>query len=176
MVSTVAPKCAGIDSLLAAPFGVQSAPFGVQSAHDGFSYIGQICDGPLDAAPLMLQSIGAVQAGFPSPAEEELSDNFSLESMLIHNRNATFLLNISGDSMIEAGLMPGDVALVDTSLKPVPGDVVVACVDGNWTMKYFRRDTRGIYLEPANPKYKPIRPREQLIIHSVVVSSLRTYR
>lgn len=120
--------------------------------------------------------VGVVGASFPSPAEEELGDNISLDTLLVHNRASTFLLKVSGDSMIEAGILPGDIVIIDTSLKPKPNDIVIACVDGTWTMKYFNMDSGGVVLLPANPEYGPIRPKGQLIIHSVVTSSLRTYR
>ena len=121
--------------------------------------------------------LGEIGAGFPSPAEEELSDTVALDSLLVLNRTSTFLLTVSGDSMIEAGLMPRDIVLVDTSISPRQGDIVVACVDGQWTMKYFCRDKKGaICLEAANPKYPRLYPQEQLQIHSVVVSSVRRYR
>lgn len=124
-----------------------------------------------------LPMLGSIGAGFPVPTEEELGDAIALDSLLIINRTSTFLLTVFGDSMIEAGIMPKDIVLVDTAIQPRPNDIVVACVDEEWTMKYFCRDERGqIYLEAANPKYPRIYPQERLEIHSVVVSSVRCYR
>ncbi|MBF0553259.1 MAG: hypothetical protein HQK96_01735 [Nitrospirae bacterium] len=82
--------------------------------------------------------LGTVEAGFPSPAEEELADTLSLDDLLIKNREATFLLKVSGDSMSEAGILPGDMVIVDKGETPKSGDIVIAEVDGEWTMKYLK--------------------------------------
>ena len=89
------------------------------------------------ASPLRL--LGTVGAGFPSPAEEELVDTLSLDELLIQNREATFLLKVSGDSMSGAGILPGDMVIVDKGQPPKSGDIVIAQVDGQWTMKYLRK-------------------------------------
>jgi SOS-response transcriptional repressor LexA len=70
--------------------------------------------------------LGSVEAGFPSPAEEELVDTLSLDDLLIQNREATFLLKVSGDSMINAGILPGDMVIIDKGLTPKSGDIVIA--------------------------------------------------
>ena len=82
--------------------------------------------------------LGTVEAGFPSPAEEELADTMSLDDFLIQNPQATFLLKVSGDSMSGAGILPGDMVIVDKGQSPKSGDIVIAEVDGEWTMKYLR--------------------------------------
>jgi SOS regulatory protein LexA len=120
--------------------------------------------------------LGTVEAGFPSPAEEELADSISLDDMLIQNREATFLLKVSGDSMIEAGIMPGDMVIVDKAQIPKNGDVVIAEVDGAWTMKFLKKRGDSVILIPANAKYKPIRPRKELNIAGVVTAVVRKYR
>jgi len=120
--------------------------------------------------------LGAVQAGFPSPAEEELIDTLSLDEFLIERPEATFMLKVSGDSMLEAGIHPGDLVLVERGVAPRSNDVVVAQVDGEWTMKYFIRDRKGVRLEPANRKYKAITPRSSLEIGGVVRCVIRKYR
>ena len=79
--------------------------------------------------------LGTVEAGFPSPAEEELVDTLSLDDFLIQNREATFLLKVSGDSMSGAGILPGDMVIVDKGQTAKNGDIVIAQVDGEWTMK-----------------------------------------
>jgi SOS regulatory protein LexA len=119
--------------------------------------------------------LGMVQAGFPTPAEEELVDTISLDEYLIENKEATFMLKVSGDSMIDAGIMEGDMVLADRSKKPHPGDIVVAEVDGEWTMKYLRK-TKGIFwLEAANKKYPAIHPKEELTVAAVVRAVIRKY-
>jgi SOS regulatory protein LexA len=119
--------------------------------------------------------LGAVQAGFPSPAEEELVDTLSLDEFLIQRPEATFLLKVSGDSMVDAGIFPGDMVLVEKGVAPKSNDIVVAQVDGEWTLKYFQRDRKGVRREPANRKYKAIRPRQSLEIGGIVRSVIRKY-
>jgi len=126
------------------------------------------------AAPVKM--LGTVEAGFPSPAEEELADNLSLDDLLIHNREATFLLKVSGDSMSHAGILPGDMVLVDKGEVPKSGDIVIAEVDGEWTMKYLRKKGENVMLLPANPKYQPIKPKRELKIAGVVTAVVRKYK
>ncbi len=123
------------------------------------------------AAPLL----GTVEAGFPSPAEEEIADTLSLDEYLIENREATFLLRVSGDSMIDAGILPGDLALVERGRTPRAGDIVIAEVDNEWTMKYFRKKGAKVWLEAANKKYPPIVPQGELKVAAVVRSVIRKY-
>lgn len=119
--------------------------------------------------------LGAVQAGFPSPAEEELVDLLSLDEYLIRRPEATFLLTVSGDSMIEAGIQPGDLVLVEKGVTPRSGQIVVAQVDGEWTLKYYVKDRVGVRLDPANRKYRFIRPQRSLVIGGVVRGIVRRY-
>jgi SOS regulatory protein LexA len=126
------------------------------------------------ASPVKM--LGTVEAGFPSPAEEELADNLSLDDLLIHNREATFLLKVSGDSMSNAGILPGDMVLVDRGEAPKSGDIVIAEVDGEWTMKYLRKRGESVMLLPANPKYQPIKPKRELKIAGVVTAVVRKYK
>jgi repressor LexA len=130
--------------------------------------------------PLSLASpvrvLGTVEAGFPSPAEEELVDTLSLDELLIQNREATFLLKVSGDSMSGAGILPGDMVLVDKGQPPKSGDIVIAEVDGQWTMKFLRKRGENVTLLPANPKYQPIKPKSELRIAGVVTAVVRKYK
>jgi repressor LexA len=126
------------------------------------------------AAPVKL--LGTVEAGFPSPAEEELADNLSLDDLLIQNPEATFLLKVSGDSMSEAGILPGDMVLVDKGEQAKSGDIVIAEVDGEWTMKYLKKRGENVVLVPANPKYQLIKPKKELKIAGVVTAVVRKYR
>lgn len=120
--------------------------------------------------------LGTVEAGFPSPAEEELSDTLSLDDLLVKNPQATFLLKVSGYSMSEAGILPGDMVIVDKGQVPKSGDIVIAEVDGEWTMKYLDKSGDGVTLMPANPKFKPIKPKKELKIAGVVTAVVRKYR
>ena len=122
-----------------------------------------------------IKILGAVAAGFPSPAEEELVDVLSLDEYLVKRPDATFMLTVSGDSMIEAGIQPGDIVLVERGVNPRSGQIVVAQVDGEWTLKYYVLSRGEIRLEPANRKYQPIRPRQSLVIGGIVRAVVRKY-
>jgi SOS regulatory protein LexA len=134
---------------------------------------GRLIPGSIKSA---VRILGTVEAGFPSPAEEELADTISLDDLLIQNREATFLLKVSGDSMSGAGILPGDMVIVDKGQTPKSGDIVIAEVDGAWTMKYLRKRGESVTLLPANPNYKPIRPKNELKIAGVVTAVVRKYR
>ena len=134
---------------------------------------GRLIPGSIAAS---IKILGTVEAGFPSPAEEELVDTLSLDDLLIQNREATFLLKVSGDSMSGAGILPGDMVLIDKGQAPKSGDIVIAEVDGEWTMKYLKKRGESVALIPANPKYSPIRPKNELKIAGVVTAVVRKYR
>ena len=123
-----------------------------------------------------IKLLGSITAGFPSPAEEELQDTMSLDEYLINNPTSTYLLKVEGDSMIDAGIHPGDLVLVDKNVTPKSGDIVIAQVDNEWTLKYFEKKGRAVYLRAANKKYPLIKPREELIIGGVVVANVRKYK
>ncbi len=122
-----------------------------------------------------LRVLGVVEAGFPTAAEEELADTLTLDEYLVSNKEATYMLKVSGDSMKDAGIMPGDMVLVDRSANARTGDIVIAEVDGAWTMKYFRKSGRNVFLEAANQKYPDIVPAEELKIAAVVKAVIRKY-
>lgn len=117
--------------------------------------------------------LGTIQAGFPSPAEEELIDTISFDQYLVKKPNATYLIKVSGDSMIEAGIMPGDIVIVERSNKANEGEIVIAQVDKEWTMKYLLREKGRLVLQPANKKYQPIYPQQELVIGGVVKGVVR---
>ena len=114
-------------------------------------------------------------ASAPSPAEEELLDTLSLDEFLVEKPDATFMLRVTGDSMIDAGIHPGDMVLVERNATPGKDAIVIAQVDGEWTMKYFVRDRQGIRLDPANRRYNSIRPKQSLEIAGVVRCVIRKY-
>jgi SOS regulatory protein LexA len=123
-----------------------------------------------------LKVLGTIEAGFPSPAEEELLDTMTLDEYLIHNREATFMLKVSGDSMNDAGIKAGDMVLVERNREPQNGDIVIADIDNQWTMKYFQKDGKKITLVPANKKYQPFEPKNELRIAAVVTTVIRKYK
>jgi len=122
-----------------------------------------------------IKMLGLVEAGFPSPADEDSSDVISLDDFLIENRESSFILKVKGDSMIDAGIHNGDLVIADRGKDPKVGDIVIADVDGGWTMKYLRKKSGSLYLEPANKNYKDIFPEGELSIGAVVRAVVRRY-
>ncbi len=122
-----------------------------------------------------LPNSGIVKAGFPTVADEDINDLVSFDEYLVHRPESTFVLNVSGDSMIEAGIHEGDIVLIDRMQQVKDGDIVVANVDGEWTLKYYRKQSGRIALIPANKKYQPIYPQQSLEIAGVVISVIRKY-
>ena len=97
---------------------------------------------------------GSVVAGFPSPAEQYLEPPLDLNELLVKRPAATYFVRVEGDSMSGAGISDGDLLVVDRSLRPADGDVIIASVDGDFTVKTYRRDADGIRLEPASAQGK----------------------
>ncbi|TXN41684.1 translesion error-prone DNA polymerase V autoproteolytic subunit [Methylobacterium sp. WL30] len=94
-----------------------------------------------------------VRAGFPSPADDFIEEEIDLQRLLIVNRPATFLVRVAGDSMILARLFDGDLAIVDRSLTPRNGDIVVVDIDGERSFKVWKRQGPRITLHFANPRF-----------------------
>jgi len=122
-----------------------------------------------------VKMLGLVEAGMPSVAEEDRSDSVSLDEMLVDNRSAMYMLRVKGDSMIDAGIREGDMVLVERTNNPRVGDIVIAEVDGGWTMKYLRKKGNQFFLEPANKEYEPIYPEGEMKIEAVVKAIIRKY-
>ncbi len=124
-----------------------------------------------------IKILGAVEAGFPTPAEEDLAETMSLDNYLIGNKEATFMLRVSGESMIDAGIQPGDMVIVERRTDAEDGDIVVAFIDGGYTVKFLRKRHGKIWLDPANPSFSPIVPAEgdELQIMAVVKAVIRKY-
>ena len=134
--------------------------------------------GKLVPTPLLsggLKLLGTIQAGFPSPAEEELIDTLSLDEFLIRKPEASYLVKVRGDSMIDAGLLPGDLVIAERGREPKNGDIVIAQVDGEWTMKYYEKQHGKVILRAANKKYQPIEAKTEVVIGAVVVANVRKY-
>ncbi len=122
-----------------------------------------------------VKMLGLIEAGIPSPAEEAVFDTTTLDEWLVRDHEATYILRVKGDSMIDAGIFEGDFVLVERTDKHKLGDIVVAEVDGSWTLKYLKKNAEGYYLEPGNRKYKNIYPTEELKVAAVVRSVIRRY-
>jgi DNA polymerase V len=94
-----------------------------------------------------------VRAGFPSPADDYAIDNIDLNKYLIKHPTATFLVRVAGDSMIEAGINPDDILVVDRSLDVKNNNIVIVAINGELTVKRFIKTTQGTFLKPENKKY-----------------------
>lgn len=119
--------------------------------------------------------LDSVRAGLPQPANDTRNEAFSIDEFLIDSPSRTVLLTIKGDSMIDAGLMPGDTVIVKKSAPTKAGDIVVAIVDNEFTVKYLAHDKNGFYLKPGNKGYPPIRAKDQLEIYGLVMGAFRRY-
>lgn len=119
--------------------------------------------------------LGLVEAGFPSAAEEELLDVMDFDEFLVPNKESTYILKVKGDSMIDAGIHPGDMVVVERKQTYKPGQIIIAMIDGEYTMKYLRKKGDKYHLEPANAKYKPIYPSETFRVEAVVTAVVRKY-
>lgn len=97
-----------------------------------------------------------IQAGFPSPAQDFINESIDLNRELIHHPAATFYGRVDGDSMIEEGIEPGDILVIDRSIEPADGDLAVCCVDGDFTLKRIALEEGRIRLIPSNETFDPI--------------------
>jgi len=119
-----------------------------------------------------------VPAGFPSALEDPIEDKIDLNEFLIKHPSATFLVRVSGYSMIDAGIRENDVLIVDRSIKPTNGKIVVAAIDGHLTVKYLKRKSQTeLILLPANKECEPIVISEgsEVIIWGVVTSVIHQF-
>jgi len=107
-------------------------------------------------AGLSLKFLGFVQAGFPSPASDYSEEDINLEKIL-KPKSSMFVFRAANDSMIGANIPPDAILIVDKALRPVNNSIVIAVVDGEFTVKHLVQDFKGYTLVPANPKYKPLR-------------------
>ena len=120
--------------------------------------------------------LGSIQAGIPAVEEEVLGNMMNLDELLVKDHQQTFLLKVSGDSMIEAGIHEGDFVLVERGREPKNHDIIVAEVDGEWTLKYYEKEGSRVRLVPANKKYAPITPKTELKTGGVIVAVIRKYK
>ena len=111
-----------------------------------------------------------VQAGFPSPADDHLERSIDLNEELIQHPAATFFVRVKGESMHDAGIQSGDILVVDRSLAPTDRKIVVAMIDGEFTVKRFRNQEGRIFLEAANDQFPKIEVSgdQELVVWGVV--------
>ena len=114
----------------------------------------------------------SVRAGNPEQAPET-TDALTIDSYLIEHPSKTSLVRVKGDSMIDAGILEGDLAVVEWRSNARPGDIVIAMVDGEPTLKTLAKDKHGYWLKPANPAYEPIRAKDKMEISGVMVGLIR---
>ncbi len=119
--------------------------------------------------------LGLVKAGFPSPSEEVLETTINLNNFLIQKKEKTYILEVDGDSMIDAHIADGDMVVAERTENARDGQIVIAEVDGEYTMKYFRKLGARIWLEPANKDFSNIYPENDLKICAVVKGVIRKY-
>ncbi|MCB5195006.1 LexA family protein [Deefgea salmonis] len=115
-------------------------------------------------------------AGLPAAANDAMSEAISLDEFLMPRPASSILVKIKGDSMMEAGIFDGDIAVVEKRHAALVGDIVVAIVDNEYTLKELGKDKSGYFLIPHNADYSIIRPEASLEIFGVMVGLVRKYR
>lgn len=118
--------------------------------------------------------LGSVKAGFPSDVTE-VRDSMNLESFLIDKSKDTYILEVDGDSMIDAHIADGDMVIVERTSMAKDGEIVVAEIDGEWTMKYWKEKNGRVWLEPANSDFSPMYPEHSLRVAARVKAVIRKY-
>ena len=118
-----------------------------------------------------------ISAGFPSPAADYTDEGLDLNSYLVRNKASTYMFTVRGDSMIGASIEEGDKVVVDRSVLPKHGDIVIAVVDGEYTIKRLHKYADRVELHPENPKYQPITFTDgsELQVWGSVVGVVRRY-
>lgn len=107
------------------------------------------------ALPLPYADHG-IQAGFPSPAQDYLSESIDLNAEVVRHPAATFYGRVNGDSMIDEGIEDGDLIVIDRAIEPANGDLAVCCVEGDFTLKRIKIEPDRVWLIPANETFDPI--------------------
>lgn len=122
-----------------------------------------------------IRKLGVIAAGKPR-LEEEQAETILVDELLVANPQTTYFLQVSGDSMSDAGIVDGDLVIVDAARTAQNNDIVVAEVDGEWTVKQLSKQGDTVTLLPANAKYKPIQPKQELRLAGVVTAVVRTLK
>ncbi|MFH1495085.1 MAG: LexA family transcriptional regulator [Pseudomonadota bacterium] len=118
----------------------------------------------------------SVRAGLPTPASDDQRDTLTIDQYLVERPSQTVLVRVKGDSMIDAGIHSGDTVVVEKNVSANIGDLVIAIVDNEFTLKTLAREEGHFILKPANPAYPVIRPKGQMEIFGVVVGLFRKYK
>jgi len=130
-----------------------------------------------DVQTVLLRVHNKVCAGFPSPAEDLGAQRIDLSKVLIKHPQATFLLRASGQSMVEAGIFDNDILVVDRAVKPRHNHIVVAVVDGDFTVKRLYQRAGQTKLKAANPTFADITPKEgqEIVVWGVVTATIKQF-
>lgn len=118
----------------------------------------------------------SVRAGLPGPAAEAAPETLTIDEYLVPRPSRSVLITVKGDSMIDAGIRPGDVVVVEKRVAANVGDIVVAIIDNEFTLKRLDKEKGRIVLRPENKAYPVIRPKDNTEIFGVVVGLFRKYR
>ncbi len=132
----------------------------------------------ISSSPLSLPLYtSVVPAGLPFHGDDHVDTSLDLNEYLIKNKASTFFVRVSGSSMKNAGIQDGDILVVDRSITPKSGQIVIAAVNGELTVKTFKKDKKSIYLEAENPAYSSIhlKEEEELLIWGVVTSVVHKF-
>lgn len=121
---------------------------------------------------------GGIQAGFPSPAQDYITESIDLNRELVRHPSATFYGRVRGDSMKDEGIGEGDILVIDRSLEPADGDLAVCCLDGEFTLKRIRLAPGVVWLVPSNESYDPIlvTPDRRFEVWGVVTHTIKSNR
>lgn len=122
----------------------------------------------------VISILGDIKAGHPNDVYAQ-NNTISLREFIPDDPQRNFLLKVSGDSMIEAGINDGDFVFLDNKKIPKNGDVVAANIDEQWTLKYFFKENQKVILRPANKNYQDFIPEKKLEIAGVVIKVIRKY-
>jgi DNA polymerase V len=127
---------------------------------------------PLPHVLLLPLFSGKVAAGFPSPADDFVEKSLDLNELLVQKPAATFFVRAQGESMLGAGIHPNDILVVDRSIEPVPGKIVICALNGELTVKRLQRDNEHWQLKAENPAYADIVLHDELemVIWGVVTN------
>ncbi len=123
-------------------------------------------------APLVLTS---VKAGFAAIMDDKIEKRVSMDEVLEINSPSTFVFKVSGDSMCEIGILDGDYVIIKKTPNANIGDIVLAIVDNEFTLKTYKKDNTGVYLKPENQDYPIIRPKYSLTIFGVAIGITRRF-
>ncbi|MBR5304339.1 MAG: repressor LexA [Candidatus Gastranaerophilales bacterium] len=123
-------------------------------------------------APLVLTS---VKAGFAAIMDDKIEKRISMDEILEINSPSTFVFKVSGDSMCDVGILDGDFVIIKKTPNTNFGDIVLAIVDNEFTLKTYKKDEKGVYLKPENSDYPIIRPKHSLSIFGVAIGITRRF-